>query len=571
VSECDALIAGELEQFVPEPDAQPNWSDVLVRERAAALPASHTRKPRRRLVIAAAAGVAALVVAAAVAAALGGFSAWLAGTPGRPAATGDQARFTTANGRSWAAFPANTKLRELVHVTAGGRRFTLLGFRSGSSICLRLKTTGLRGVPTDRDECAAASLVAHSSSPIVVIDSGSVLTDSHWWPRAQVSFGVTADGVDRVSVRARDGDHAAAVERNTFLWVEPDPISGNRVLSITATGRGMSASVKPAVAEAGYFVEPRQQLGGPSKPQAKIRHPKIAWFDRREPRGLSITQATLTEAQRRPLRGRGFVRLFKPDPLSDIVVGLGEGCIYVIDQGSGCGPRFFLRPFDLIITARGGESADLIGVVADGVKRIEVFLPHGQHQLAVLRDNVFLAVVPRSPLRVVAYNRAGKAVGVVERRVGLGRPAPRKALTTLRVVKTLVAPRGAKAAVLVGNSAAATPRDEEVRCWKITFTRAPSWTHCVPLPSLLLPRLYVDLVQSTGNDLFVVGESGKAVARVELHFADGGVVVTRPARGLFVAAIPRRYLRDELQKGYAIGIDHNGAHVQRGGFFFRTP
>src|SRR5207244_3086383 len=76
-------------------------------------------------------------------AALGGFDAWLSGKPGKPAPRAEQQLFDAANGRTWAAFPKGTKLRELIRTTVGGKTYVLFGFRSGKSICLRLRAMSL--------------------------------------------------------------------------------------------------------------------------------------------------------------------------------------------------------------------------------------------------------------------------------------------------------------------------------------------------------------------------------------------------------------------------------------------
>ena len=77
------------------------------------------------------------------------------------------------------------------------------------------------------------------------------------------------------------------------------------------------------------------------------------------------------------------------------------------------------------------------------------------------------------------------------------------------------------------------------------------------------------MVQPAGRDLFVIGQTRPPVATVELHFQDGRVMQMRPVARMFVAAIPRAYLRSERQVAYAVGYDARHRVKQRQGFAFR--
>ena len=79
----------------------------------------------------------------------------------------------------------------------------------------------------------------------------------------------------------------------------------------------------------------------------------------------------------------------------------------------------------------------------------------------------------------------------------------------------------------------------------------------------------VNLVQPAGRDLFVIGQTRPPVTTVELHFQDGRVLQLRPTGRLFVAAIPRPYLKNRRQIAFAVGYDGTHRVVQRQGFVFR--
>jgi hypothetical protein len=415
MTDLDLLVRAKLDTLVPIPRSAPDWSDVVLRARPSLR--------RRRLVLALAAALVVLGTAAAVTAALGGFDAWLSGSPGKPAPAAEQQRFVAANGRSWAAFPTSTTLRELIHAVVGDRTYVLYGFRSGNTLCLRLKAVSLGH---SAQGCAPVSTLAHSSAPIVVVVGESGFADRYNHPSAEVSFGIAADGVSRVDVQAIDGLHHAVVGGNAYLFVENEPNTGNRVLRISAVGangRRTDISLGTTFGLPLSVVSSRRPARGPERVQRRIANPTVAWYFRHEPRGLSLKQVKLTPQQRRSVvqQSRGFLRLVKPDPLSDVVLGLtGNLCLLEIDDSGGvsaCGPgsAFFAGgPLNMILTGQSGLFTSIAGVAADGVRRVTVFLADGERQAPPLRDNLFTAFVSSEqlPARVVGYDAAGRVVGV---------------------------------------------------------------------------------------------------------------------------------------------------------------
>ena len=89
----EALVREELERLVPVPAVAPDWDDVLRR----------VRGRTRRWTLLAAAAVVTLLAGAALGKVLGGFDAWLSGSPAsrprRPTRRGSRPR-TAARGRS---------------------------------------------------------------------------------------------------------------------------------------------------------------------------------------------------------------------------------------------------------------------------------------------------------------------------------------------------------------------------------------------------------------------------------------------------------------------------------------
>jgi hypothetical protein len=552
MNEFDTLVFDQLDAFTPEPDRRPDWQGVLRRAR---------KSRTRRLVVALAATVAVLGSAAVVTAALGGFDAWLSGEPGKPAPSGVQQRFEAANERSFAAFPTSTKLRELIRTNVGGKHYALFGFRSGNSLCLRLDSVALRRSvgPT----CAPVSRVLRSPAPLVVVVGNSGFQNQLGRTGATVSFGLVADGVARVDVHAVDGTHRAVLGGNAYLWIQRQPNTGQRVLSLTAVARSGSRVTVPVRNSYGLFgvdAAPERSPRGPTRIQARIPNPTVGWFVRGERRGPSLL-------------GPG-TRFVKPDPQSNVAVGLtGQWCLAVIrqggDSGTSCtsGREFWVRgPLNVILSGEGDEFVRVNGVAADGVARVVVYLAGSEKQRAALRDNLFTTLVAADefPIRIVAYDERHRVVGVLTWRWNFGATVPAAATRDLREIARVTGPNRAKAIAQVGREV------RGYRCWRVEFSTGQSPGGCLP-PIGSGPSLWVDLVQPAGRDLFVIGHARWPVERVRFEFANGATVSTRPRAGLFLQAIPRSQLKRERQAAFAVGYTSEGIRLhQRHGFVFRT-
>ncbi len=208
--DVEQRLRDELDLLAP-PTAEPDWSEVLEL-------AGRSRPRRRRRAATAIAAVVAVVVAILVATplgagivhSLGGFSSWLTGQPGSPASEAEQREFERANARSWLGFPAGTKLRRLSMVTdpATGRTVDLLGFRSGSTLCLQVVVSGK--VRETKMSCAPLAELRQAGAPVrvVLVDHGfgqgtkraSYGIDRFRAPGLQVTAGIAADGVRPVVV-----------------------------------------------------------------------------------------------------------------------------------------------------------------------------------------------------------------------------------------------------------------------------------------------------------------------------------------------------------------------------------
>ncbi len=562
----DTLVRNELEALTPPPPRTPDWDDVVRR----AQPALR----QRPVVLGLAAAVAVVVCLAATAAVTGGFDRWLRGQPGKPAPREEQQRFETVNGRSYAAFPTTTKLRELLRTEVAGKKYVLWGWRSGKSLCLRLDGLAFR---RSSQGCAPASFVARTSAPVVpIVGNSAFYGDLGIRPLAYASFGLAADGVSRVDVEKFDGPYRATLGGNAYLVVDDGPTSpnwGQRVVAKTEAGRVTSVALADSF---GHVTRRSARPGGPSRVDAAIHHPTVGWFMRHERRGFSIEQLELTPEQRRLLHNpstMGFLRLVKPDPQSDIVVGLsGLLCLTAVTSVEGGGiacstPKeaFSRGPLWWGGTGGGSEYFTVYGVAADGVKRIVMFTAGRQSYSVALKDNLFVARVPRAqlPSKLVAYDRTGRVVGIAAPWFGTF-PVPANAEAPLHPVLIVRGPNGATLMLRAGRPV------RGFRCWRLEPSAAPVSSDCEP--PIHGGHVRLDHVQPVGRDVFVFGHVDQSVMRARLRFENGDTVSVPPKDGYFVLAIPRAHLSREQQKAWVLGVYHEGDRSERQGlgFFYKV-
>jgi hypothetical protein len=563
VIDVEPVIRSELDRLFPEPsDRRASWADVTSR----ASVSDRWFGDRRRLALAVAAAVAVVLSAAAVAARLGGFDAWLRGAPGEPAPRSEQRRFEAENARSWLGFPRGTELRELIRTNAGGQELVLYGFRAGQSLCLRLEA---RGIGRREQSCVPALVAARSASPVVVATVDGLFVDRANRPRVQFSFGIAADGVQKVVVAAVDGEHRARLGGNAYLWVQEDPNTANSVLRTTA----ISAAGKRYVMRTWRPRAPMLRAGaeppGPRTIEAPITNPRVGWYERGEKRGVSSDHIKLTPEQAVRIAG---ARLVKPDPLSDVVVGIEGHYCQISIYGStgfwakGCADELFPQggALKVMSTGAGGEFYVVQGIAADGIARIVVFGSDGQRQAAPIKHNMFATLVgiQQFPIRIVGYDANGQ-VAAIETPPFFGREPVPRAAQRLRPALRVAAEGGATATLLVG------PTVRYTQCWRIDFRPRLTRADCDLLPSSG-PKIDVMLVQPVGKDMFVFGRVTEPVVRVDFELPlRERVLSTRPVQGRFLIAIPRRYLSERRQHGFVVAFDARGHRAQRQGIYFK--
>lgn len=544
--DVEPLIRDELPQLLPVVPDRADWSDVVGRAGR-----SWRWSTPRPLAFALAAALCVLLAAAALATTLGGFDDWLRGVPGEPAPRKAQERFRAANGRSWATFPASTELRELIRTEIARREYVLYGFRSGESLCLKLAAE----VAFQPQACAPLSALANTSAPFVVVLAEHTFFDRGARPTAQVSFGIAADGVARVTIEATDGRRRALLGGNAYLFVAPEPNTGNRVLAINGVdARGRSTRVHVPDAWPGST---GRDPGGPRRVEARIEDPKVGWLERGEKRGFPAA---------------GGIRFVKPDPLSNIAVGLSGGlCLSALDAagrlaGQSCGSDFFARgPINALISCViCGEFMELRGVAADGVARVVFFTADGSRLSVPLRHNLFAGRVGRAqfPIRLVGYDTRGRVVASQLWNLGPRRAVPPQA-RRLRAVAREQGPRGTVARLKVGSHV------RGFACWRVEFSTGLTRDACTSPYSG--SGFALDLLQPAGRDLFLVGRVSDAVRRVELRFSNSNKAVATPVQGHFILAVPERHLTKRRTRAFVVTVDADGKVRARQRIFFRGP
>lgn len=447
-----------------------------------------------------------------------------------------------------------------------GQRYVLYGFRSGNSVCLKLQAVTLRSALPPA--CAPVSVVEHLSAPVVPVAGDRSVIAFPQRRSAKVSFGIAADQVRRVVVKTTNGNHTAVLSGNACLWVDPTPATFDAVelLQVTTTdGRKLSQPVPPT----SFLAVPLTPvtLRGPRRVEAKIPNPHIGWLQRGEKRGLSPAQAHIGASRLPGLSTAKSLRLFKPDPTSNIVVGLNGGCIY-LDGAYGCSPldQFFSRgPINFMLS--GGSAAnssdqflELGGTAADGVTGVRAFLPDGSSLNLSLKDNMFTGIVPnQSPVRVVAYRSDGKIVGIET--LGNPRAVPPSARRVLPVIRVTGA-HGTAATLLLGSQVSG------VRCWQIRTTVDRNRGQCESIP-ITGPWVGIEGVQNAGRSIFVFGYLRSPVTKISLGFDDGSSVDARTGAGWFLAAIPASRIGSSRRHARVVGRDASGRVVQQPAFFYK--
>jgi hypothetical protein len=464
-------IGAALELLVEPFDVESNWDEILRRARDDRATTSRPRwsPPSRRLTFALAAAAVAILAATAFATGLAGrFSAWINGTPGKPAPAAEQRGFSARNSVSLAAFPAGTKLRLLLRKEVSGTSFDLLGFRNGDAYCLRLVRTKLPGAPGSNQCLRADELQGHVA----------LVADDAWFrvgdPEISITgiYGFASDDVRAVRVTRQRGVTTVGVTNNVFLSLRgqrsgtiknhplPDPVlavaaqlqgGSLRNIPYVVTGSAGQSGIlqggkRPTVPS--YFApkRPGSIPGAPKTVTAPISNPRIGWLARREQRGAPLPPqrfVTLT-----------FGRVIQPDPDDPVRVGVAIGpargmtrghpvrgdwtCLIEFraltrSGGVGCRPDLFADGPISLGSWMESPITHFNGLVADGIVRVQAFLASGRSVPAALRDNLFAVAVPQAELpgEIVGYNARGQVAGIAPLQGNaVAKPCPPAEFTT---------------------------------------------------------------------------------------------------------------------------------------------
>ena len=424
----DTQLRFALDRLAPHVDDRPAWDDVV--RRAGAGP-----RFRWRLV----AVVAAMIVGVGlVAGALAGglvsgsldhLSAWMGDQPGEPAPE-EQAAFNRENAASYAHFPTGTRVGRLVHVAFGERGFSLVGFRDGPNLCVRVVPSPFAesvSVP----ECAPQRELTRLGEPVAVI-GGHIRTQLPDGSGLTMLYGLAADDVESIDV-LEGGDllGPASVENNAFLIAVHDrpgsPVEGPPIILRARDTKGGSADFLVRTGPM-FPTEHAGDLPGPVHVDRTLTDGSIGWLDRGEARGQPF--AWPSEYPQRILHSR----MLAPDPTSSFRLGLAsaEGTNWQTEGRWYCLAWLWpLAPasFSSMCTRADAVAAGLsisgawptagqqfplwVGMAADEVARIELFYRDGTTQPVPVSDNVFAFYTPRlEPVKLVAYDHEGRVVKI---------------------------------------------------------------------------------------------------------------------------------------------------------------
>jgi hypothetical protein len=567
-------------------DTTPDWEGVLASTRDGGEDARG-----RRLGIAAAVLLAAVAVAlvsplgGAIARGLEDFTTWLTGEPGTPVSAEEQRAFDEENKRTWLGFPEGTELRRLVTQRVGDTTVELLGFRSGSQLCVRLNVTG--ALTKKALECAPLAELRREGGParVLIADEGIGRGDKDTWygvdlvhsSKVRISAGIAADGVRAIVLGDGVRRHEVPVESNAFLHVVQDPEVGQIVTEVWARTAAGLVAVPFAPATYGFASTPSAAPPPAPAVEREVVGGTVGWLDAREERGepLDALPEPVLRDLRRHLDTTVFARVLTPDPgrPQRVVITLNAHrpggdpaglCTWTLSRRSSSGgctpyPAVFERGPFTYGTSGGGTGAFLgvNGLASDDVARLEAVLADGQKVDVPLSDNVHAIDLPRAklPALLVAYDSEDRVISVsdpVQDMLAFAQPARGKAELLWRVE----GPGGASAELLVGPSTHGDVCEFVRRV--VDGERSGTGYRCTWLPWERSPvQVHPWQVPAT----FVGGRVRDDVTSVRIRFADGATTVVQPRRGYILYAVPADRLAEPRQATAAEGLNAAGRVV----------
>jgi hypothetical protein len=593
--DVEPLIEGSFRRLFPEPVVVPDWGDVMRRA------GRGQRRPRRRLTLALALaallGVAIAVspLGATIAQSISDFSGWLRGSPGKPASRSAQHEFERANAKSWAGFPQGTKLRELITISEDGIDYTLFGFRSGESLCLRVVAAGeARGSTLS---CAPLRELRARPEPVLVMEvdypigklpgkQARLGPGRYTLPRASVSFGIVADSVKAVRLRSDHGPREALIASDSFLSVLPHPPVADRVHAVKAKlrdGRLMTIPFAEAPFDFYQGSAAHGTLHGPTKLGRVIKTGRVGWLARRERRGAAW-----------PV-GRGgrmfpgtnarllFGRIVQPDPQSRLRIGLSfwdvsrtgntrplKKGIYLCSSlfvgstaSGGCNPlneTFKRSPVNFGVTTFGGgdQYSILSGITSDDVARLRLYLGSGEVVSLPLRDNAFVTQISRAkfPVRVAAYDREGLLIAndVIRSEGGPDGPAYQPAKNAhWKKLASVTTATGRQAQLWT------VPSKANGVCWRVRFPGGGGAGGCTP------PKwkgaLRAQVIPSGGAAPVLVAQASSSVSRVVIGYRSGATETVNPIDGFVIYGVPKDRVATNDRVARITAYDASGTKV----------
>lgn len=582
--DVEPVITAELERLAAAPAREPDWDDVRARARRGSAARPNAR--RRVFVLAAAAVLGIAIVAVALAGVFGGFSTWLSGEPGKPASATAQAAFDRST-RSWRGFPRSTKLRQLITTSVGTSHYTLYGFRGAGSLCLRLVATG--SASGSQLACAPLAELRGDRSPALVLaadltlgSTGRRVTEgplSLPASRAGVSFGVIADGVDRIEVTHQTPARTRVlVAGNSFLAISPGLSPFNATTAITAFAGTAQAAVPFARQPTPYLrpqPTPAPKPVGPDKVQLMVKGGAMRWFARRQLRGQPVPPHLHGVIANKP--NVIFARMLAPNlripervvlsirPAGHAYFGgrlrnNRQVCTELVGGrylGGGCWPAgrlFSTAPFTAVPTVQfGGQVVTVTGVASDQVARMMLYPATGNAQRVPLHDNTFIALgtLAEYPLRLVAYDDSGRVIGIKTFEGDLNAPPmPHPA-------------PGAAWRTIFSNSTGAVytvPSNTGGSCvgFRMSSHAATFWCDRKVAPSALALSTLNDDKQSV-----ILGQVGTKIVKVRLALRSGHTLTIEPADGYVLQQLPHVSRDPSAGVAEVEGLNSTGQAIAR--------
>jgi hypothetical protein len=181
----------------------------------------------------------------------------------------------------------------------------------------------------------------------------------------------------------------------------------------------------------------------------------------------------------------------------------------------------------------------LSGLASDDVAKLVLFSLRGGTVEVPLRDNAWVVRVASGdyPLRLVAYDREGRVIGIdAYQSNGSTSAAPAEAKSSVRTLARVIGESGQTATLRAGTAVGG------YRCFSLEVSNRGGGGGCTRWPIAVAKPLDVVEGAATHGDVFLTGPLPPTAAEISLGYPNGEHVRVEPISSFLVYAVPHRFI-----------------------------